>query len=210
MNEGLGAEARTQWARVVVGSFVVMAATFVSILLITLELIPPVLIFGVIFAVLAYVVWRWHARRWVLPLAAVLALLAVIGNLQFIVEDLAHPDTIAGFGPTVVMLLAALLGAGAATAALAGVDPALRRPSAGAFVALAVVLVGVSAVATLGVEDDAQQAGDIVIVAEDVEYPERVTASAGAIALFLDNDDVIRHTFVIDEADVQQELPGAT
>ena len=72
------------------------------------------------------------------------------------------------------------------------------------------VLVGVSAVATLGVEDDAQQAGDIVIVAEDVEYPERVTASAGAIALFLDNDDVIRHTFVIDEADVQQELPGAT
>ena len=210
MNERRSAQARAQWARVVVGSFAVMAATFLSILLITLALIPPVLILGVIFAVLTYVVWRWHARRWVLPIAAVLALLAVIGNLQIVVEDLAHPDTIAGFGPTAVIVLAALLGAGAAVAALAGVDPALRRPVAGVVAALAVVLVAVSAVATLGLESDAQQVGDIVVVAEDVEYPETLSASAGAIAFYVDNKDVIRHTFTIDDGDVEQELPGST
>jgi plastocyanin len=208
MSEGQSSvDARTQWARVAAGSFGVMVAGLASMLVIALVIIPPVLLFGVIFAALAYAVWRWHARRWVLALAAVLALLAVIGNLD---EDLAHPETVAGFAPNVVILLAALLGAGAAVAALAGVNTALRRPTVGVVAALAVVLVAVSAVATLGLDDDEPRAGDIVVVAKDVEYPARLTASAGAIAFYVDNQDPIRHTFVIEDQDVEQELPGST
>jgi hypothetical protein len=201
MSEGQSSvDARTQWARVAAGSFGVMVAGLGSMLVIALVIIPPVLLFGVIFAALAYAVWRWHARRWVL------ALLAVIGNLD---EDLAHPETIAGFAPNVVILLTALLGAGAAVAAPAGVNTALRRPTVVVVAALAVVLVAVSAVATLGLDDDDVAGLRLVVVAKDVEYPARLTASAGVIAFYVDNQDPIRHTFVIDGEDVEQELPGS-
>jgi plastocyanin len=203
-------DARRRWAQVAAGSFAVMAAALLGILLLTLEVIPIVLVLAAIFGALAYAVWRWHARRWVLALAAVLGVLAVVGNLPFIVEDLAHPETIAGFGPTVMVLLAALLGAAAAVAALVRVEATLRRPAVGVVAALAVVLVAISAVATLGLEDDERQAGDIVVVAKDVEFPERVEASAGAIAFFVDNEDIFRHTFLIEGEDVKQELPGTT
>lgn len=209
VNEG-GADARARWAQVAAGSFAVMAVTFLGILLLALQIIPIVLVFAVIFGALGYAVRRWHARRWVLALAAVLAVLAVVGNLPFIVEDLAHPETLAGFGPTAIILLAALLGAAAAIAALLRVEATLRRPAVGGVAALAVVLVVVSAGATLGLEDDERQAGDIVVVAEDVEYPDRVTASAGTIALYVENEDIFRHTFLIEGEDVKQELPGAT
>ncbi len=204
------ADARAQWARVAAGAFAVMAVTFLGIMLITLEVIPIVLVFAAIFGMLAYAVWRWHTRRWVLVLAAALAVLAVLGNLPFILSDLLHPETIAGFAPTAIILLAALLATAAAVAALARVDGTLRRPVVGAVAGLAVVLVGVSAVATFGLEDDEQQPGDIVVIAEDVEFPEMVTASAGAVAFYVDNKDIFRHTFLIEGQDVKQELPGAT
>jgi plastocyanin len=84
------------------------------------------------------------------------------------------------------------------------------RPLVGGATVLGIALVVVSLVATVMVEDDERQEGDVLVVAENTEYPGNVTASAGAIGFFIENKDRVRHTFVIDEEDVKEEVPAST
>jgi plastocyanin len=73
-----------------------------------------------------------------------------------------------------------------------------------------VVVLGVAGgIATAGYESDTPQSGDIVLVASNVEFePTRLSAVAEDVGVFIENDDPVRHTFSIDELDVDLELPG--
>lgn len=98
----------------------------------------------------------------------------------------------------------------------AAVFAAREEPPNGArVVALAaggVVVVGVAAsvVITIGVEDDERQDGDIVVTSRDTAFPMRLTVPAGAVGFFVENEDVYRHTILIEGTDVEVELPGST
>ena len=67
-------------------------------------------------------------------------------------------------------------------------------------------------VATLGLSfatsSDTAEAGDVTVVAEGAEFPETLEIAAGGAGIFLENKDLLRHTFVIEDQDVKVEMPG--
>jgi plastocyanin len=198
------------WPRVLVGALIASIVFLVLVMAVNKFIIPPVAVICVVFAALAYSVYRWPRKRWLLIVATVLVVLAVAGNVPFVVEDLQHPESGWVFIPTLLSMVAGVVGIVAAIAAVVRATEAPARPLVFGAAGLSAVLVAVSLVATLQVEDDEQQDGDIVVVAEGVEYPETLAAQAGAIGLFIENKDLVRHTFVIDAEDVKQEVPSST
>lgn len=142
----------------------------------------------------------------------VTSILFVLVNLRLIAGDLAHPDTFVTFFPAAIALVAALVGAiGLAGFLRRWPVRATGRVGAAAS-ALVLVALAVGLVATISVEDDAPQEGDLAVVAEDDGWaPETITArEAGEVAVFVANADLRRHTFAIDELDVSVELPADT
>lgn len=207
-NQPEGPSSAIAWRRVQAGATLVVSLSLLVVLLLARELIPPVLTFGVVFLVVAAVIWRWATNRWVSVVAAVLTVLAVIGNLPFLIEDLSHPETWGSFGPAALTVLAAVTAVGAAVMAFR-VAPAegTRRYAMGAGV-LGVALVALTVGLSLAASSDTAAAGDVVVVAEGAEFPEAVQIASGGTWIFLENQDLFRHTFVIEGEDVKVEMPG--
>lgn len=197
------------WHVVLTGAVLALALMFAVIMAVAGVLIPPLLVFGVLFLVLAAALQRWGSSRWLLLLAAVLSVLVIAGNLPAIISDVAHPETFSTFAPTFIATVAAIVALKAGVAAAFNIMPsAARLVGVGAAVLVAVALVG-SVAATAAAGDVARVEGDIDVVAEHVEYPERLEAKAGKVTFFIDNRDRFRHTFVIVEPHTSQELPAA-
>lgn len=171
------------------------------------ELIPPVFLIGVVFAVLA--VFLKSERRRLALTAAVLAVLTVGGNLPMTIDELSHPSSPIAFLLTLLATSAAAVVVVAGLAAFFGWSIDRRRVvyySWGGVLALGVV---VSVVAASGVESVAPSPGDVEVVASGVEFDaERLVVSAGETGFWLDNRDGIRHTFTIDELDLEIDTPG--
>ena len=201
---------RNSWSTVLIGALVVLVLAFVAIMIVVGTVIPPLVVFAILYVLLAVGLARWPEKRWLFIAAAILALVAILANLPFILEDLAHPETIATFFLPFMSIVAGIV------AIVAGILGWMRRSSnaspyvvGGAIALVAIALLG-SLVATLSVSDDARAEGDVVVVAEGIEYPERVTLPSGVRGIFLENKDVVRHTFVVEGQDVKKELPGST
>ncbi len=85
--------------------------------------------------------------------------------------------------------------------------------SAVAYAAVIIIVVGavIGIIAALGLEDDTAVAGDIQIVAEDVEFsPDALSGAGGSVGVLVDNRDPIRHTFTIEALNIEVELPANT
>ncbi|MFN8585875.1 MAG: cupredoxin domain-containing protein [Dehalococcoidia bacterium] len=173
------------------------------------SVVPVELVQVVVLVALAYGVFRWAARRWILILTTALTALALVGSLPYVVGDFSHPESGWAFVPSTLTIVALLVGVLAGVAATLRLSSAPARPLVAAAAALSLLLVLVGIVATLGVKDDARAANDISVKAKATAYPTTVEAKAGDIALYIENDDRIRHTFVIDDKDVKVELPGS-
>ena len=172
------------------------------------EVIPPVILFGTIYLALGYATYRWIDRPRVALATAVLGLLGLLANLPFLISDLSHIDTWASFAPNVVAVILGLTGIAAGfisffRPALAGTRP-LGLGAAAVAAVLAVLSIGLSIAAT----SDPAQAGDIEVLAKDVEYPEVLSAPAGLVGFHVKNDDLFHHTFVIEGTNVKLDLPG--
>jgi len=165
-------------------------------------------VISLIFVPLAWSVLRWQHKRWVLILATALAAIALLGNVPFLIEDLAHPESGWGFCAGCAVMLTAIV------AIIAGIAATLRLPDGsaravvGGAAVLGVLAVVVALVATMG-WTAMHSAGGHRGLAKGVKYPETVTAKAGNVAFFVENEDRVRHTFVIADADVEQELPAS-
>ena len=197
---------RTRTWRGALTTALALDALFCAGLLVLIgEPIPPLIVFMVIFVALA-VALRRTARAWPAIVAVVAGVLFIGGNLPFIVEDLAHPETIAAFVPiflltitTVFVMISGVL------AARSAVGNPMSLGIGFAVVGLLGVVASVGLATT--VEDDVRQAGDVDVIAKDTEYPTELTVTAGD-GLFVDNQDIFRHTFVVDDTDIHHELPG--
>jgi plastocyanin len=205
------------WHRVLTGALVALSLAFVVIMGVAGVIIPPLVVFAVVFAFLAAAIQRWSTNRWLLLLTALLSVFVIAGNLPAIITDIAHPETFSTFAPTFVALVAAIVALKAGIAGAFGIMPwvtrlvgmdSARLVGVGAIVLVAVGLLG-SMVATAMAGDVARVEGDVTVVAENVEYPERLEAKAGNVGFFIDNRDGFRHTFVIVEPHRSQELPGS-
>ena len=195
------------WHRVLIGALGALALTFVAIMAINQAVLRPLVVNAVVFLALAAAVARWP-KRWLYFVIGVLAVLALVANVAFTREDLMHPESFTTFVPTMLILLGALIAAVAAFAAAFGLAPGGARRAGLAAVALAIGLAVVSVAMTATAADDVRQPDDVVVVAEKNEFPERLEANAGRVAFYAENRDPIRHTFVIVDRGVKQEMPA--
>ena len=196
------------WRRVQAVSLLTVGLSLYAILLLAMELIPPLAIFGTLFVAMAVLVWVMASNRWVAIVTAVIAMLALLGNAPFLIEDLAHPETWAGFIPGAISVLGGL-SAVAACAMSFRATSANTRNYAASTAGLGVSLAVISLVIAFTAESATAEASDIPVVAEAVLFPETLKAPAGRISFFLENRDVFRHTFVIEGHDVKAEMPGS-
>jgi plastocyanin len=77
-------------------------------------------------------------------------------------------------------------------------------------VAVFVAASAFSIVSTVTYEDAIEQQGDVAVVTKDIEFQDTsLTASAGRVSVFVDNQDATFHTFTIDELDVDLDIPAS-
>jgi plastocyanin len=143
----------------------------------------------------------------------VAALLFLLGNLQFVVEDIAHPDSILNFFVGAAGFVGAPLAFVSMLGALLNWGSGAVRPLAAVGAVALVVLLGIGLASTLGVDSDERQDGDVPLTAEKVEWvvegeenPALVVDAGGAV--FVENKDLTRHTFTVDDSDVEVEVPA--
>lgn len=170
------------------------------------------LFFLVVIAVLfasGYVGRRFPRRAG--PITVIVASVAlVILFLEFIAEDLSHPESVAGFMSTVIPLTFAILGVSAGIAVLRSASG--ERAPIALYTAIGVVVLGlvVGVVAAAGLEDDTAAAGDLTLVAEKTEFSTTSLSGSGTVGIFVENKDPFRHTFTIEALNIDVELPANT
>ena len=197
------------WRRLASGGLLALPVLLTLMQVVQQVLIPPVIVFSVVFAGLGIALLAGKGRR-ILYAAAVLGVVLVLANVTYIIEDLGHPESFFGFTPSVIIPVVAICTALAAFLA----TRAHPRRGAGVVLGGGAVIVTlaciVSGVAWLGLEDDARQDGDVAVRASNTAFPAKIAATAGDLGLYVQNDDVFRHTLVIEGTDAKVELPGST
>lgn len=190
---------------------IVMGAIFLIVMVALAGGFEPFLfIFGAVLVATGFVGRRFPRRAGPITVLVVLTLLLLM-NVPSIIDDLGHPESFMNFAVFGVALLAlALTGIAASIAQLTRrSDGASSKVVYGAVTIIAVGIVW-SAVASFTLEDDVAEAGDVVVVAEEVEFSPTEITGTGTVGILIENDDPIRHTFAIEELDLEVELPAST
>ena len=198
-----------RWTGVAVGAAGALASWALLLQVFVGHVIPPVLILGIVFVAFVPLLLVVR-RRWPGLALAVMAVLAVAGDIEIVVSDLSHPEDGAVFTLAVTAVIAAVV------AVVAGLAIWFRWPtgavrgvvgSAVAVVALAGV---VGMVASSSVESVEAAPGDVLIETRAVVFgPTELTVAAGG-GIWVDNADPFRHTFTVPGTDIDLELPGST
>lgn len=209
-NEGSPSERGGIWDRVLAAAAATLVLWAVLVSVLAGEVLPFALGLGVLYAVVAAATLLWPGRvvYWV---AIVVSIATLAGGAQFVVSDLGHPESALAFVPALLPELARLTVIVAAVGALRRWDTNLVRRvvlvPVGMFVVLAVVSVGLS----VAQDDDVVQSGDLLVEGKDILWmPDLLTAPAGRVGVFIENKDPVRHTFVIEQLDVEVEVPTST
>lgn len=197
------------WRRTAAIGACVMTAWAVTLQSFAGEVIPPVAVIGIVFALLTagLVVVR---RRWIGLIAGALPLITIAGNVPILVFDLSHPEE------ATVFVLAAVSVAAALVTSVAGFLLWFRRAGAATpllAAGLGVVFVAavVGAVASDGVEDAAALDTDIEVVTRALAFePTEIVLAAENGGIWVDNVDPFRHTLTIEGTDVDLQLPGSS
>lgn len=209
--------AAAAWRGVLRAALALLIAVGLFIHILVREPIPPVIVFMVLFVVALVLLPRSGRARTVgVVIGGLAALLFFLGNLPFVLPDLAHPESPATFAIATLGMIGAFVGLVAMVGALVRRGGGAARPVmiVGGVAAAASIVLGV--VASMGVDDDERQPDDAVLLAKDVDYvtpdaPDaneaQVTVEAGG-AVFVENKDVFRHTFVVEDLGIEEEMPA--
>ncbi len=203
---------RWSWPRLVWLAPVALGATFLFVMVVVFRAVDPFFVTIIVILFVAGYVGRRFPRRAGPITVLVILLLLFLLNLVSLIEDLAHPESALNFVAFGVIPLTLLL-----TGIIASIAVLTSRSDGAApvvvYAAAIILVVGavVGIIAALGLEDDTAVAGDIQIVAEDVEFsPEALSAAGGSAGVLVDNKDPIRHTFTIEALNIEIELPANT
>jgi plastocyanin len=201
------ATATAAWMRLARATALTMVAWAALTTLIARVMIPPVLVVGLIF--LAFVPFLKGERRRLGLAYAVVAALALLGNLPSILDELAHPDSLPAFALTLLSFTAALTAIAAGLGAFFRWSPAAIRSLAIAWAAVFVIGAAGSAVVSASAETDVALPADEQVIAEKVTFlPPDLQVESGTAGVWVDNKDGIRHTFTIDELGVDLDIPA--
>lgn len=199
------ATGRNPWTPVVGWAAATIAAVDVLFLTLVGELIPPVAIAALVTA-LGIGLLRVRPRGGA-SFLAIWSLLWAVGSVPFVVTHLTHPESGIDFVHSVVSGPGRLLLAGAAVAAWRGLAPAsARRSGLVAMVGLGLVA-ATGVVATVASSGAAAAAGDEIAPVRQAAFPDSMAVASGG-TLFVDNQDLFRHTFTVEGTGVDVELPA--
>jgi plastocyanin len=188
--------------RLVIGASIIAVVADLVLMTIIGEVIPPLAVIAVL-VVGAAVLTRRRPRLGIGVLAA-LALLALGGSIPFLAGDLTSP------ADPIAFVYAVLSGGGRILALVGAVlawrsrHDAVRVLVIGSLGVLVVAVAG-SLTARAVVESEDRVAGDVPVVAEGFEYPERVEVASGG-TLHLRNRDIVRHDFAVEGTDIHVDL----
>lgn len=200
-----GAPSTTAWQRLLVAATAVVISADVAIQALAQTIIPPLAIVTLVSLVgLGLLAWK---RRVGIAVLGVVALVWGLGSLGFSADHLQHPESGIDFVHASIEVLGRATMIVAAVAAWRNAAPTwTRRVGFGvvALLATAVVVGGSASVARAG---DAQQAGDVTATVEHATFPEEVRVAVGD-SLYVDNDDLFRHTFTVEGTAIDVELPS--
>jgi plastocyanin len=184
------------WARLARLAALVAVGWSFALQVIFAVLIPPVLVIGMVFLVLA--VTLRPGRRKLALAASGFAVLAVVGNLPVVIDELSHPSSALAFMLTLVATSAM------AVIAIAGLAVWRRWPAprvrmvARSWVAVLVMGAALALLASGGVGSVDAQPGDVEVTTKSLQFePGGVSVPAGRVGIWVDNQDGVRHTFTI-------------
>ncbi len=160
---------------------------------------------------------------WTLTLAAIWAVLVVLVTLLFLPTGFSHInsfwDFAAALTTTVAVLAASIGGGGAFVQRRRGTvrqtaTTAERRSLVGATAVVVVLLLlsGVLHVRSIESVSADAKAGAIAVVMKDTQFdPDELTVQAGQPAkLVVKNDDLVVHTFVVEELGIDEVIIGGS
>ena len=180
------------------------------ILFVLAGIIPPMVVFAVLFLVGIVLLRTKEKPAAILLLIVHLAMFVL--SLPFTIPSLMVPASAIDFSLTLFLSILNLVGIVAAIAVLRGqgdvVSGAARTVGS---VALVVILVGVALAVYSSVTYDnaAAQEGDIRLVTEDTDFSDTsLEVDEGTVGVFVDNKDGTTHTFTIEELDVDLDIPA--
>lgn len=192
------------WAHVLAGATATVAVADLAYFAAIREVIPPTAV-GAVLTVLGLLLLRARRRAGLAVLGITSAVL-LGGGLEFATPHFAHPEGV-DWAHAVIGTAGRVLAVATAVAAWrGGSEPAARRTGAVALGALGLVVV-VAAVAAVASTGDTAEPGDVVAVVERMAFPDDLVLTSGD-ALYVDNRDLVRHTFTVEGTDVDVELPA--
>jgi plastocyanin len=197
------------WRPILVWAAVAQILLNVALMAVNGEIVPPLIAMSVLLAVGVLVLGN-RPRGGAAGLGIV-SLLHLATSGPFLAEGLVHPESFWDFWLGWAIVLAAVLCVLAAVPVWRQKDDgSTRARSVSLAVGGLIVALGIAGgVATAAYESDTAQGGDIAVAARNVEFePANLSAEAGEVAVFVDNKDSFRHTFSIDDLDVDLEVPG--
>lgn len=153
--------------------------------------------------------WRRVAAVWL----GVVSVALFLFSAPFLVDALAHPESMVDFIPLVVLTVSLLIGVIAAIPSFrrGRVPDAPSRPARAIGIAALGVLVVVAVVSIASfaaIEDVAARPGDIVMVTEDFEFhPGGIHGDEGTVSVHVTNRDDTRHTFTVEALGVDLNVP---
>ena len=190
--------------RLVAGALLIAAGVLVLYQLLAGHVIPPLAVFAALTTVIAGPLLR-RRPRWLLALAAGVAVLYLGGSVPFVVANLAHPESPVSFLAEAFLVLAFVTAIVGVVLRWRGAGDAARRRLVAGAVGIGLVGVVVSLVTAASVDSAARQDGDVPLVTDRSVWPDEVEVTAGGV-LWVDNRDPFHHTFVIDGTDVHEVL----
>lgn len=194
------------WIRLARAGAVAMTVWMILLSVLARTVIPPVIGIGLI-ALLFAIVMGVGRRKTALG-AAVFAIVALLGDVGGLIDDLANPESTPGFILTTLVVLGGFVLIVGGLGVFFGWSDLAVRPIATAVPVLGVVLALFSAMAGSAVPNVEAADTDVQVVMESVQFqPETVSADAGG-TLWLDNRDGIRHTFTVEELGVNVDIPA--
>ncbi len=169
------------------------------------EVIPPLAV-GALLTVVGVVALR-RAPRTGIAILGLTSLVMLVGNLGFAIDHLAHPASAIDFTHATIGSVGRALAVVAAIGAWRGASATGARRLSVLSAGVAGVTVVTAAVAMVTSTGDELGTQDVRVPVADAAFPASIAAETGD-ALFVDNQDLFRHTFTIVGTDVDVELPA--
>ncbi len=198
------------WRILSVWSGMATAAALLVFIAIIGEIIPPLVIFAVLYGVAVLLVRR--GGRPGLIMTGVLSLLLLASNAPFIVPALSVLASTVDFVMTGLIVVLAVTNLVSAIAALRASSTGARAGLAGrAALAMMLLVVAVAVVGRLTYDSPPAQGGDVELTTQDIEFSaEVIEAEGGEVSVFVDNKDSTLHTFTVEDLDVDLQVPGGS